>query len=155
MTTLELAERYLFGPLDIHNVQWATDRDGFHIGGSELFLTPRAMTKLGVMYLHGGLYGGERIVPEAWVTESTTARIAGSFHGAPIEYGYLWWVDIGNPLFTYLDGGNTVLAMGVHGQRIFISRDLDMVVTITADQRDESECDKLIRDFIMPALSGE
>ena len=33
MSTLEFAERYLFEPLGIRNVQWETDRQGIHIGG--------------------------------------------------------------------------------------------------------------------------
>ncbi len=155
MSTLQFAEEYLFGPLDIHNVQWETDREGFHVGGSELFLTPRAMAKLGVMYLHEGAYSGRQIVPGEWVRESTTTQIEGSFHGARIQYGYLWWLDIGNQLFTYLDNEETILALGVHGQRIFIHPGLDSVIVITADQRDESQCDILIRDYILPALSEE
>jgi CubicO group peptidase (beta-lactamase class C family) len=153
MSTLEFAEKYLFGPLDIRNVQWSTDRDGYYIGGSELFLTPRAMTKFGVMYLNRGMYGRRQIVPQEWVAESTVTQMEGTFHGADIKYGYLWWLDIGNPLFSYIDDENDFTAMGVHGQRIFISRTHDMVVVITADQGDESECDKLIRDFIVPSLS--
>jgi CubicO group peptidase (beta-lactamase class C family) len=152
MSTLEFADRYLFGPLDIQNVQWNTDRDGYHIGGSELFLTPRAMMKLGVMYLQNGRYDGKQIVPEDWIAQSTRTQIQGSFHGARVDYGYLWWIDIGNPLFTYLEDTNDYVAMGVHGQRIIIKPGQDMVVVITADQRDESQCDLLIRDFIMPAL---
>ena len=154
-STLQFAERYLFQPLDIHNVQWEKDRDGFHIGGSELFMTPRAMTKFGVMYLNGGEYAGRQIVPKDWVTESTMTQIEGLFHGARVKYGYLWWVDIGNQLFTYLDNEKDFLAMGVHGQRIYICPNLDTVVVITADQSDESQCDILIRDFIMPAFSKE
>jgi len=148
------AEAYLFGPLDIHNVQWDEDRDGVNIGGSELFMTPRAMTKLGVMYLQNGEYSGRQVVPSEWVRESTTTQIEGSFHGTQIRYGYLWWIDIGNQLFTYLDGESAFLAMGVRGQRILVHPQLDAVVVITADQRDESQCDALIRDFILPALTG-
>ena len=154
-STLEFAERYLFQPLDIHNVQWEKDRDGFHIGGSELFLTPRAMTKIGVMYLQNGEYAGRQVVPKDWIMESTATQIEGLFHGARVKYGYLWWVDIGNPLFTYLDNEKRFVAMGVRGQRIYIAPDLDTVVVITADQRDESQCDILIRDFILPAFSEE
>lgn len=153
MSTFEFAEKHLFGPLDIHNVQWSTDRDGYYIGGSELFLTPRAMTKFGVMYLDGGKYGGRQIVPENWVAESTAHQMEGNFHGADIKYGYLWWLDIGNRLFSYIDDENDFTAMGVHGQRIFIGRTHDMVVVITADQEDESQCDVIIRDFIIPAVS--
>lgn len=154
MSTREFAEVYLFGPLDIHHIRWDQDRDDVHIGGSELFITPRAMTKLGVMYLQNGAYSGRQIVPTEWVEESTATQIEGSFHGAQIRYGYLWWLDIGNPLFTYLDDEQAFLAMGVRGQRILVHPQLDTVVVITADQADESQCDILIRDFILPALSG-
>ena len=152
MSTLEFAREYLFGPLDIRNVQWDTDRDGYHIGGSELFLTPRDMTKLGVMHLNDGAYDGRQVVPADWVHESTSTQITGSFHGATVEYGYLWWMQIGNPLFTYLDDEDAFLAMGVRGQRILVLPERDTVVVITADQHDASQCDLLIRDFIVPVL---
>jgi CubicO group peptidase (beta-lactamase class C family) len=154
MSTLDFARRYLFEPLDIENVQWDTDRDGYHIGGSELFITPRAMIKLGVMYLQNGIYQGKQIIPAKWVAESTETQIQGTFHGTQIKYGFLWWLNIGNPLFTYLNNANSFVAMGVRGQRIFISPDNNMVVVITADQRDESQCDMLIRDYIIPAVDS-
>ncbi|MCF8222593.1 MAG: beta-lactamase family protein [Bacteroidales bacterium] len=152
MSTLEFAQLYLFDPLEIENIEWDMDREGYYIGGSELFLTPRAMTKFGVMYLNGGEYMGRQVIPEDWVAESTKTQIEGYSFGADIQYGYLWWLDIGNPLFTYLEDDNRFLAMGVRGQRIFIHPELDAVIVITAEQRDESQCDILIRDFIMPAL---
>jgi CubicO group peptidase (beta-lactamase class C family) len=152
MSTLQFAEEHLFEPLEIEKIKWETDKDGYHIGGSELFLTPRAMTKFGVMYLDDGEYQGRQIVPEDWVVESTTTQIEGSFFGTNIQYGYLWWLDIENPLFTYLEDETRFLAMGARGQRIFIHPELDLVVVITADERDESQCDILIRDFILPAL---
>ena len=152
MSTLAFAEEYLFAPLDIHNVQWDQDRDGVYIGGSELFMTPRAMMKFGVLYLQNGMYAGQQVVPEEWVRESTSKQVEGLFHGAKVKYGYLWWLDVENQLFTYLNDEGAFLAMGSHGQRIFIHPDLNMVVVITADQEDESQCDILIRDFIMPDL---
>jgi len=152
MSTLDFAQEYLFEPLDIENIHWDTDREGYYIGGSELFLTPRAMTKFGVMYLNKGEYLGQQIVPEDWVIGSTTTQIEGTFFGAKIKYGFLWWLDIGNPLFTYIKDDKSFVAMGSRGQRIFIDQELDAVVVITADQRDESQCDILLRDFILPAL---
>jgi CubicO group peptidase (beta-lactamase class C family) len=151
MSTLEFAQEYLFGPLEIENVQWATDREGYHVGGSELFLTPRDMTKLGVLYLNGGTYAGRQVVPKDWVRESTATQIEGTFHGASVDYGYLWWLSISNPLFTYLDDETAFLAMGIRAQRILVLSEHDTVVVITADQRDESQCDVLIRDYILPS----
>lgn len=152
MTTFEFAREYLLEPLNIHNVQWDKDRNGIYIGGSELFITPRDMTKFGVMYMQHGVYSGQQVVPEDWVRKSTATQIEGSFHGTKIQYGYLWWRHIDNRLFSYLDNENAYLAMGSHGQRILIHPDLDTVVVITADQEDASQCDILIRDFILPAL---
>lgn len=152
MSTRTFADEYLFEPLGIRNVRWDQDRNGYFIGGSELFLTPRAMTKFGVLYLNDGVYEGQQIVPAAWVRESTATQTEGSFHGASVDYGYLWWLDIGNPLFTYLEDERAYLAMGVHGQRILVLPDQDTVVVVTADQEDASQCDILIRDFIVPAL---
>ncbi len=151
-STLEFAQEYLLEPLGIHNVQWDQDRDGVYIGGSELFITPQGMTKFGVMYLQNGMYSGRQVVPEEWVRESTSTQIEGLFHGAEIQYGYLWWSRIGHGLFSYLDNENAYLAMGSHGQRILIHPDRNTVVVITADQEDESQCDILLRDFILPAL---
>ncbi|MFW5688574.1 MAG: serine hydrolase, partial [Spirochaetota bacterium] len=94
MSTHEFAEEYLFEPLGIRNVKWDQDRDGYRIGGSELFLTPRDMLKLGVLYLNDGVYSSRQVVPAEWVRTSTTTRIEGSFRGARIEYGYLWWLGI-------------------------------------------------------------
>lgn len=155
MSTLQFAEKYLFEPLDIRNVQWETDRDGYHVGGSELFLTPRAMTKFGVLYLQEGEYAGRQLIPKDWIRESTKIQIEGSLHGTPVQYGYLWWLGIDNPSFTYLDNETAFLAMGVHGQRIFISPELDAVIVITADEHDESQSDHLIRDFILTAIAAD
>ncbi len=42
--------------------------------------------------------------------------------------------------------------MGARGQRIFVYPELELVVVITSDQRDESQCDIIIRDYILRAL---
>jgi CubicO group peptidase (beta-lactamase class C family) len=153
MSTLEFAQQYLFDPLDIHTVMWTKDRSGEYVGGSELFLTPRAMIKFGVMYLNNGRYNGKQVVPREWVEISTTLQTEGFLHGSRIHYGYLWWLDIENSLFSYLDNEQAYVAMGIHGQRIYINETLSTVVVITANQENEAACDMLIRDFIMPAIA--
>jgi CubicO group peptidase (beta-lactamase class C family) len=155
MSTQEFAEKYLFGALNIENIHWETDREGYHIGGSELFLTARAMTKFGVLYLQEGKYAGNQVVPEDWVTESKNTQFEGNFHGSEIQYGYLWWLNIDHSLFTYADDEQRYLAMGARGQRILICPEYDAVIVVTADEKNESECDKLIRDFIVPALENK
>ncbi len=159
MSTLEFANKYLFENLNIHNVQWSKDYEGYYIGGSELFLTPRAMLKFGLLYLNNGRWNEKQIIPEEWVEKSISTGTEGNFHGINIDYGYLWWLDINSPIF-YFNSENDInkkdfLAMGVHGQRIYVNRNLNLVVVITADEHDESRCDKLIKDFIIPSVMSE
>ncbi len=153
MSTLEFADQYLFEPLGIENVMWETDRAGDYVGGSELFLTPRAMAAFGILYLNGGQFNGRQIIPRKWVEVSTSPQIEGVFHGAAVEYGYLWWLRIDNPLFEYIDDDDSYLALGVHGQRILIDQDQNAVVVITANEAEEMKCDLLLRDFIVPAIT--
>ena len=154
MSTFDFAEKYLFDPLEIYNVQWEQDKEGIYTGGSELFLTPRAMTKFGVLYLKEGAIHGRQIVPSEWVQQSTMKQTEGIFQGLDVDYGYLWWLDIGGSIFPYLQEEDDFLALGVHGQRIFVSNTLNAVIVITADMENETESDVLIRDFVLPAMGS-
>ena len=65
----QFAEEYLFGPLGIADYFW-TIGDGYPATGGSfggLKLRPRDMAKFGYIYLNGGRWKGEQIVPEAWV----------------------------------------------------------------------------------------
>jgi CubicO group peptidase (beta-lactamase class C family) len=57
------------------------------------------------MMLRGGKWGDRQVVPEEWVEASTTPQV-GLGAGAPMAYGYLWWVPQGLPTGTFLAIGN-------------------------------------------------
>ena len=53
-------------------------------------MTARDLARFGYLFLRRGEWRGERVVPRAWVNESTQAHS----QVEPGEgYGYLWWVD--------------------------------------------------------------
>ncbi len=126
MSALEFANQFLFGPLGIRTNVWASDPQGYSIGGSELNLNPREMAKIGYLYLKGGRWEGKQIIPQKYVEDSIcTQAIPGENWFVPDTYGYLWWVStVGSYASFY--------ALGYGGQSIYVIPDLDVVLVTTA-----------------------
>jgi len=122
MNTLQFANRYLFGPMDIRITGWDRDPQGYYLGGNNMAMRPRDMIKIGRLMMDVGRYNGEQLVSKEWVLQSVepvTGRISGVDN-----YGYLWFQrDSG--------GYHTVYAFGSGGQYIFILPELDAVISVT------------------------
>ena len=108
---------------------WATDTEGIQMGYSWLKLSARELARFGQLYLDGGRWKDQQVVPQAWVTESTRAHvpIPDTTSGPQLGYGYQWWVNQSSPHPGYA-------AIGFGGQRIFVIPDLDLVAVVTQDQ---------------------
>lgn len=146
-SVLDYARDRLFGPLGITAVTWPVDSQGIHTGGSGLMLTPRDMAKFGYLYLNGGAWDGQQIVPADWVATSTQAHIAAGGQWLSDGYGYQWWVD---------DAGY-VMALGWAGQYIVLVPSLDMVVVFTSDLLPNNffAPETLLNRAIMPAALAD
>jgi CubicO group peptidase (beta-lactamase class C family) len=142
------AAKNLFGPLHINDFKWdfkpdESNRDNF----CQVLLTPRDMAKFGQLYLNSGAWNGRQIVPKEWVEESTAKHSV--VQG--VNYGYLWWLK-------YLDAGevryNSFAAQGNGGQKIYVFKDLDLVVVTTGGNLNtKSPADELIKTYILPAFN--
>jgi CubicO group peptidase (beta-lactamase class C family) len=98
---------------------WSLDSEGsgFEKMESGLNATPRDYARFGEMFLHDGVWNGERIVPEEWVREATAADATAD----PAEhYQYFWWIDVERPGRFY--------ALGNFGQYIYVAPDADTVI---------------------------
>ena len=123
--TDEVAADRLFGPLGIESWSWPTDPQGHHWGCGGLELTGRDLLKLGLLYLNGGLWNGDRVVDESYVRTATSPLMEG---GPPERcgYGLLWWVaDRASPPHYF--------AGGYGGQYIMVVPDLDLVAVTMGD----------------------
>jgi len=80
--------------------------------------TLRDYARIGLMAMHSGELGGQRVVGEAWMRESTTAP---SFNPPLIDgkgrtvagYGYQWWLLAGED--------HAFQAVGIYGQNIWVN----------------------------------
>jgi len=143
MSASAFAEKQLFGPLGISDVEWPSNPQGITIGWGELRMRPHDMAKIGHLYLHKGQWDGKQIVPSAWVEASTRKHISATLQDG---YGYQWWVA---------DNG-VYMALGYAGQFIFVVPEQALVVTFTSDleERDFYAPQRLLNDFIIPAAES-
>jgi len=89
-TTLALARRWLGRPLDIAIPPWTRDPQGIFMGGNNMALSPRALLRFAECCRRGGVFGGERVIPERWLERSWRPRTRSRYTGD--LYGYGWFI---------------------------------------------------------------
>ncbi len=128
------AREHLFAPLGITAYDWsAMAADGYPMMDGTLKLRPRDMAKLGALVLNGGRWDETQVVSEAWMQESTGARIQTD---GPEKYGYLWWraeLPMGDGTIP------VIFAMGLGSQFISVFPALDMIVVTTGGNQDNGK----------------
>ena len=146
---VDFARRELFGPIGITNDRWAISAyDSLPHCGGGLFLKPTDLARIGYLVLRRGRWGDRQIVPESWITASTTAYSNDVFftsYGS--DYSYYWW------LFPERPGGpddSVITASGSGGQWLFIIPKFDLVVAVVASNGDGLG---LLYNAILPAIS--
>jgi len=153
-TTLpSFAQQQLFTPLgiDAARVRWNYTLSASNAATfAQLYLRPRDMLKLGVLFQQRGRWQGRQIVSREWV-ERSTARwsVVGDQ-----DYGYFWWhqwADVALP------GGNRrvdmVVATGNGGQKIYLVPSLDLVVVMTGGNYNaQSPAMAIMAKELLPAV---
>jgi CubicO group peptidase (beta-lactamase class C family) len=91
--------------------------------------TLRDYARVGLMMLQGGTLGETRVVPKAWIHDSTTPdapHLKPKPGGTEAGYGYAyqWWVPPGN------DG--VFMALGIYGQCIYVNPACHIVIVQTS-----------------------
>ncbi|MEO1655421.1 MAG: serine hydrolase [Bacteroidota bacterium] len=148
----EFAQKFLFDPLGIQNINWGHTSDKEVIpSGKRLYITSRDMAKIGQLVLNQGKWEGKQIVSQKWIQESTTpkTKITG------IDYGYLWW----NLPFSHQ--GKTLIAKtatGNGGQYIIVFPELEMVIVFTGEAYNSAD-DKIpftiVQKIFLPTFLKE
>ena len=132
MSLMEYGRQVLFGPMEMDSVQCGTDPQGNADGGNGFSMNVYDMAKFGQLYLDGGVWRGEQLVPADWVEQSTTVQFDLSRDRS--DYGYQWWAR------TFGQGDHPAyFAQGHWGQFIFVVPDLELVVVFTSHHEGSSD----------------
>jgi CubicO group peptidase (beta-lactamase class C family) len=139
-SAFEYARRRLFQPLGISDVAWPADPRGITHGWGDLHLRPQDMAKIGYLWLQGGRWKDQQIVPSAWMD----AAIQPHAHVLQGDYGYGLWVNRQREPILFE-------ANGRGGQRISVLPAKNLVVAITGGAFEPGE----IGAFILKSIRSD
>ncbi|MGB0908432.1 MAG: serine hydrolase domain-containing protein [Maricaulaceae bacterium] len=111
---------------------YLTDGKGvaFALGG--LNLRTRDYALFGQLFLQGGEWKGEQIIPAKWVSESTKASAPqNDLDETGVDYGYQWWVPTPHQ--------GDFFAVGIYGQYIYVNPSANMVIVKNSAHREFTE----------------
>lgn len=161
MTQEEYCRAHLFDPMGVsEEAHWNTDPQGIADGGNGLIISPRDAAKFGQLFLDGGAWRGQQLVPAAWVEESTALQSPGP-GDATGTYGYQWWRrthttgEYGTYATPYPTASyDTYFAFGHAGQFIYVVPELDLVTVIASSCQSSYAPRPYFTDYVLNAYMG-
>ncbi len=120
----DYAAEYLFQPLGMHYF-WKHTPLGLPDAEGGLYVASRDLARMGLLFLHGGVWEGKQIVPADWIKQSVTPAISTGRGGW--KYGFQWW------LVPYGKAGEKLAwsARGFGGQQLILVPEYDLIVVFT------------------------
>ncbi len=120
---LEFPRRALFDRIGMRNTLVSVDRFGDFMLSSQVYTNARDLARLGLLYLHNGVWNGERLLSEDWIDFVRTPAPATAERGR--QYGAQWWLVPDNrtdvPKTAYSTAGN-------RGQYVVVVPSEDLVI---------------------------
>jgi CubicO group peptidase (beta-lactamase class C family) len=120
----DYGQKYLFAPLGIRH-EWKRSYLGVVDTEGGLYLNGGDLAKIGYLYLHDGMWDGQRIVSSEWVKESLTPYF--QTDEPPFKYGFKWWLRKPPDSAEYV-----WMARGFGGEDLMVFPDEGLIVTVMA-----------------------
>jgi CubicO group peptidase (beta-lactamase class C family) len=159
-SAFDLAREALFDPMGFRHEEWLyEDADGQDTGAYGLRARPVDMQKLGLLYLHDGIWGGRRLLSSEWIRTSFTPRVRRGSAAYP-NYGAYWnTMSFGDGIARDANPRRFVahVLAGWKGQRVAVFPEDGLVVTMTGvfdPSGDAGVFSRILREFILPSISG-
>jgi CubicO group peptidase (beta-lactamase class C family) len=134
----------LFNKTGMPGAVFETDPSGTLVGSSYIYATARDYARFGLLYLRDGVFCGERILPEGWVSYTITPA-----RHSKGNYGSFFWLNKGK---YYPSAPDDMYSCNGHdGQRIFVIPSKDLVVVVlgySPKPDNEINFDRLLKDIL-------
>lgn len=148
---VKYADKNLFDPLNITKYKWQFTPQKVPNTAGGLQLRSLDYAKFGQLYKNQGIWKGKKILSQDWVAKSLSQQMTISDDG---HYGYLFWNK------TYKVNGvdhEVYYSSGNGGNRIFIFKDLPMVIVITSTAYNtpygHKQVDMIMQNYLIEAVT--
>ena len=136
----------LFEPLGIPRPTWTTSPEGISAGAYGLNVRTEDIAKLGLLYLHHGVWNGKQLLPAGWADTATARQTSnGSSPTSDWDQGYG---------FQFWRSRHGYRGDGAFGQYMLVLPEQDAVVAITSGVRDMQSVMTLVWDMLLPAMQA-
>ena len=166
---IEFANKNLFEPLDLpkrilhgdsskedqfdffmnknpRNYEWYSDPQGSVTAGWGLCMSARDMAVIGALVLDNGLYNGNRIISEEYLSDMLTPHVKLGERFGFMNYGYLWYKPY--------DDREVYAAIGDSGNIIYVNKEVNVSVGMTGTFKPRIfDRVDFIEQKVLPALS--
>lgn len=132
---VRLLSRHVWSRLPMRNdAVIVVDRSGFPYVGAGMSACARDILTFGQMMIEGGACNGQQIVPEAWIHDTQTGDLTSKSRFAAGQFGGLLpgWHYRNQVWCT--DRPGVMLAIGIHGQLIYMNTRAQTVVVKLSSQ---------------------
>jgi CubicO group peptidase (beta-lactamase class C family) len=120
----------------VEHTRWSYDPESPRFPAYNLWMSARDLARFGQLFLRRGEWTGKRIVPEAWVAESTRVHSLTGRAGFNSGYGYMWWVVAdGDGIDRRGLPAGAFTAAGNGGRYITVIPQLDLVAAVQPDEK--------------------
>jgi CubicO group peptidase (beta-lactamase class C family) len=144
-TVEEYLRPRLFEPLGITHELWGQSQERVNLADGGLSVRTEDLAKFGQLYLAGGVWKGEQLLPEGWASAATAMQVSTGNNDNNWGYGYgfqFWRSQVG------------YRADGSLGQFAFVLPDEDMVLAITSGTNDTNGVMNIVWQNL-PAIMGD
>ena len=121
----------LFARIGVASAVWERDAAGTFVGSSYLYLAPRDLARIGLLYLRDGCWAAPHL-PEGWVAFAGTPSPA---LDGPGYYGAHWWLNRPGPdeARARRSTEDLLAATGHWGQKLLVLPSHGLVIAPAAD----------------------
>ena len=124
----------LFEPLGWGTPAYQTSPEGHFYGATGMELTVSQLSRLGQLFMQGGMFGGVRLIPQDLAVSAVTRKVVTENDG----YGWFFWV-----------GKDTFDISGKWGQRCVVSPEKQLSVTYLSHNPERAgELAAIARQFV-------
>ena len=120
---LAFPHQALFSEIGMRSTLPGVDRFGDYVMSSQVYTNARDLARFGLLYLNGGVWGGERLLSEAWIDFVRTPAPSTAERGR--FYGGQWWLVPDDRLDVPPDAYSTA---GNRGQYVVVVPSYDLVI---------------------------